>query len=239
MTRKWFRELGFVDNPLSIKPRFKGRLFGYDALLEEIFYRIESGNMIFLEGKVGKTSVLLKIIEKYKGKGKVAYIDCRKEKQELDIGKVVRRGRKIIKSKGDIPKEMIMLLDNVSELSRKNTHRMKYFFDQGNILSIIFTGERLANARIPLSIKHRIGKRNYKLKDLTEDEAVDLVLDRLDFKDYLGEEQIYKIAARSSNLNELFANCEAALQLMIDENENSVDDRLIKKIFRIKEDVMV
>jgi predicted AAA+ superfamily ATPase len=240
MTKEWYREIGYKKNPLHIEPRFKDKLFGYDALIDELFYRIDSGNMVFLEGRDGKTAVLIKIIEKYKGKGRIAYINCRDNENEFDMKKVVKTGRKVmVKGADKIGKELIILLDNVSTLSKKNAEWMKYYFDQGDVLSIIMTGRSFATTNIPPSLKHRIGKRVYGLKKLTEDEAVDLLAERLEFNDIIKEEDMLAIISKSNGIKDLFRNCEAVIKHMIENNMDQIDEKTINQIVGVKEDGLV
>jgi hypothetical protein len=231
MAKEWYKKIGFRANPLSYEPKFGDKLFGYDALLDEVFYRIEAGNMIFLEGIIGKTATLLKIIEKYKGQGRVAYVNCERVGEEPDIKKLLNEGRYYSKTRvSSVPKDMIILLDNVSHLSKMNAEKIKYYFDHGNILSLVMTSTDYANVELPMSIKHRIGKRVYKLKSLTQDEAVDLVLDRLNFNDMISPEQVYSIASRSKNIRELFDNCSKVLAMTLERGIETVDDSIIAQI---------
>jgi len=241
MTKEWYKKKGFWKNPLNIEPRFNDPLLGHDLLIDEIFYRIDASNLMFLEGKIGKTAVLLKIIEKYKGKGKVAYINCDNIKDEPDIKVVLANGKKhLAQNIRGFPKKMIILLDNVSKLSESSAEKIKYYFDQGNILSIIMTGEDYRRTVMPESLKHRIGNRIYKLRTLSKDEITDIVQERLKFPEYLKEEQVYKIAGKASDIKELFIECDAALFLMINEGAEEVDDNIIHKLFHErKKDGMV
>jgi len=236
MVREWYRKKGFRKNPLHIEPKFKDPFFGHEILLEEISYRIESSNMIFIEGKIGKTSLLLKIIEKYKGKGRVAYVDCEKVKDEPNIRVLLANGKKsLLKRRENLPKNMIILLDNVSNLSESSAEKIKYYFDQGNIQSIIMTGENYAATEIPGSIKHRIGSRVYQLRELTKDENVDIVMERLNFADFFREEFVYMIANQTLNIKELLQECNSALFLMSNEENEEIDSNIIQKLFHERE----
>lgn len=237
MTKEWYKLKGLRKNPLHVEPEFNEPLFGHDLLLSELFYRIDSGSIVFLEGDIGKTSILLKIIEKYKGNGKVAYVNCEKVKDEPDIKVILANGKKHIgiKMKG-LPKGMILLLDNIQHLSHLNSEKIKYYFDHGNLQSVIMAGESFADADIPESMKHRIGSRVFKIRNLTTDEQVDIVLERLGFPEYFDERHIYKIAEKTSNIKELLSECNSALFVMANESMENIDDNIIEKLQHRKKD---
>jgi len=94
-----------------------------ETLLEDVFYRVAAGSMVFVEGKKGsgKSSILWNLIKKYRGKGKVIYFDCAQIEKELNIEKLLVnkygfiRGRILNKK----PRDMILLLDNIEELSKR------------------------------------------------------------------------------------------------------------------------
>jgi hypothetical protein len=231
MTTEWYKRKGYRKNPLHIEPNFKDFFFGYDVLLEEVFSRIDSGNLVFLEGNTGKTAFLLKIIEKYKGKGKVAYVDCEKVKDELDIKKVIGNGRKSLsRYLTEFPRNMIILLDNVNYLSELNAEKIKYYFDSGNILSLVMTSNSYISTNIPDSLKHRIGNRVYNLRDLTKDEMADIIMERLEFPDFLKEEHIIMLAENTQNIKELIKECASALFVMANQGRDEVTLDIIQKI---------
>jgi Cdc6-like AAA superfamily ATPase len=230
---KWYNKKGFRKNPLSTEPEFKRPLHGYDVLLEEIFYRINSGNMIFIEGDTAKTSILFKVIERYKGKGKVAYVDCNKITEDLSIKELIANGRKCLKTKiSRLKKRMIILLDNIENLSSKNAEMMKYYFDQNDIQSVVMASKSYEKTNIPASIKHRIGNRVYQTREPTVDEAVEIVLERLNYCDYITQNQVEKIAVKNHKygIKGILEEIDVALFLTHNAHEKVVTDGIINRL---------
>ncbi|MCB9359289.1 hypothetical protein H6503_05120 [Candidatus Woesearchaeota archaeon] len=235
MSKEWYKKKGFKKNPLHAEPIFGDKLFGYDALLDELFYRIEAGNILFLEGKTSKTAVLMKLIEKYRGEGKVAYLNCKSLEEEPDIQLLLAKGKKIkTRELERFPRKMIILLDNVTSLSEKNAEKIKFFFDQGIILSAILTANDYSNVSIPGSLRHRIGNRVYKLRELTQDEMIDIIQERIDFKDFLPEDCIRLIAKKTKDIKSLIIECDSAMFLMANEGKDVVDENMIERMFHEK-----
>jgi len=80
--------------------------------------------MIFIEGEegLGKTSLLMKLIKKFKGERKVVYLDCKKLKKRVNIEKLLINKYGLVgRFLRRLPNEMIVLLDNIRYLTKKNT----------------------------------------------------------------------------------------------------------------------
>ncbi|MEM2131616.1 MAG: AAA family ATPase, partial [Candidatus Woesearchaeota archaeon] len=158
----------------------------------------------------GKTTLLMVAAKKFGGKKNVAYVDCKILDKNLNITNILQERYGLFgKILNKTPKEMILLLDNVHELSKKNTERIKYYFDQNNIKSIIFTTEKYSKAKFSESLKDRIGKRVLKIPLMDEFDAIEIVKKRIGEKsDFFNDDLIKKIFNLSENSVKLFLeNC--------------------------------
>ena len=231
----WYEELDFEEDPFDTNPKkVADKLVGMDELLEEVFYRVAAGSMLFIEGKLGsgKSSILWNVIKKYQGKGKLIYFDCEQIEKDLNIENLMINkygllGR-LLKKK---PRDMILLLDNVSTLSKKNTERVKYFFDQGYILSVVFTGSNYSKLNFSKSLKERIGTRILKTKELEPYEAVALVRNRVGELDIISDDVIEHIF-KNSNKNplKLLQNLDKIFSYAIENNEKKITMQIAKKV---------
>mgnify|MGYP001561460340 CR=1 FL=1 len=211
---EWYEKLGFDENPFSTDSRLNhDKLVNMDGAIEEIFYRINSGSMLAVEGKEGngKTTLLMIAAEKFGGKKNVVYLDCKILDKKLNITKVLQErygffGRLLDKK----PKNMVVLMDNVDRLSEKNTERLKYYFDQNYIKSIIFATSSYKRAKFSDSLRDRIGRRLVILPKLTDEDAVDIIRNRIGESELFNDSLIKKIFNISKNsVKELLKNCEA------------------------------
>ncbi len=181
--KSWYEKIGLEKNPFEIDPLndVARTLFDRDKESKEVVYRIVSQNMLFIEGAKGsgKTALLKHAIDNFKGKGKVIYVDSNAVNKKLNIEEVLSGAKKLNPTKERYPKDMILLLDNVEELSKLNNERIKYLFDQNYLKSVIFTGKNYESAEFTDSVRSRIGKRVIKLNPLSEDTAAEMIKDRL------------------------------------------------------------
>ncbi|PIO04382.1 hypothetical protein COT48_00700 [Candidatus Woesearchaeota archaeon CG08_land_8_20_14_0_20_47_9] len=233
---QWFEKLDFYDNPFSIDTDIEDELIGVDDILDELYYRVESGSIVFLEGQAGtgKTAVLKKVIGRFMGSKQVIFFDCKEiPDKRLNIERLMfERYGTIGKLLRLTPKNMILLLDNVPALSKKNTERAKFFFDQDFIKAIVLTGKSYSRLSMSEGIKERIGSRVIKLRRLTPEQVVELVNYRLGDAKLMNEETVKTIFKRSrGNLKRFLEYCDMACQIAVNSKSKRVKTKHLKKLF--------
>jgi type II secretory pathway predicted ATPase ExeA len=211
----WYEELEFEEDPFSIDPRENHEnLVEMQEVIDEIKYRISASSMLVIEGQLGtgKTTSLMVAANKFGGKKNVVYLDCQILEKNLNITHVLQDrfgvvGRMLNKK----PHDMIVLMDNVHELSKQNTERLKYYFDQNYIKSIIFTTKSYRSAKFSQSLRDRIGNRVIKLPKLSDDDAVEVIRNRIGDIELFNDKLIKKIYKMSKgSIKQLLENCKQA-----------------------------
>ena len=200
----WYERFGYDTDPLTSEPHHGDELVDVEDLTEELFYRIEAGSIIFIEGEngAGKTALLYQAIDRYRGHTKVIYFDSSNLKKTAEIDLLMKNrygffGRLFNR----IPKDMIVLIDNVQSLSFKNAERVKFYFDQNYIKSLVFTGNNYNSTKLTPSIKDRIGTRIIKTRKISESGALALLRTRLGEDQKLISDNIARKVYRLSNGN--------------------------------------
>lgn len=229
---EWYEELDFDENPFLDNEDTE--LIGYEDFIEEINYRIIAGDVLFIEGKegTGKTALMKRTIDKFKGKGKLVYLNGKKLEDGFNIEEVLIKKQGWVRKK--YPKKMILLMDEVQELSKKNNERLKYFYDQDYLKSIIFASKDLKLVNFTPSLKERVSK-TIKLRELTEDEAIETVQRRLRDNPILNEELIKCIFKKSKkNTKDFLINCEAVCKRVVEDGRKEATKEDIGEIFNPK-----
>jgi Cdc6-like AAA superfamily ATPase len=186
------------DKAFELNPfKSKFRIVGRDKALKEIIYRIVAGDMLFIEGRQGsgKTTLLKYAIDNFRGKGKVVYINAAKLNKRLDIQSAIPK-----KAKG-----MVLLLDNVNYLSKKNNEKIKFYYDENRIQSVIFTAPSYAASSLSEAINMRIGRNIIKLSMLSEKDALEIVKERT--KDFFSEEIVRGVCEDSDTIRDVLEKC--------------------------------
>jgi len=231
----WFRQLGFFNNPLSIKPAaFHSELFGYDGIISETFEKIRDGEVLFIEGEYGfgKTSLLKKIIRAFGGRKKLIYYSCNRKEYDLDIDELLKGvygfwGRLF----GRRGKNMVMLLDEAQELDEDDFDNLIENYENGNLKSVVLVSSDANKVRFTPNFKKLIDKNIIKLKKVDNNAAVDLVRKRIGYISVIPDEMITKIYKKSDyNPRKFLRNTEEVLKYVVDNSEDAVTDEHVKKV---------
>ncbi|PIY59902.1 hypothetical protein COY95_04615, partial [Candidatus Woesearchaeota archaeon CG_4_10_14_0_8_um_filter_47_5] len=209
----WYKRLGYYHNPFNIKPAmFDYEIVGYGNVLRELYYRVPTGTLTFVRGSLGtgKTTILKHLINRYKGKKQVIYFACNRIEKKLDIEDLLHErygfwGR-LLKLK---PRGMIVLLDEAQELTKKNVERIKNYFDQKHIKSVVFTGTHFQEDIFTNGVRERMGPSGMiELPSLTKDDAVLLIRRRIGGDELLSDELIRDVFELSDrNPRRFLHNC--------------------------------
>lgn len=225
--QQWYEKFNFYEDPFSTKPSAFEPV-GTNSLVDELAYRVNSGSLVFLEGEPGsgKTAVLKQLIKRFKGRKKVIYFDCESIAKSLNIEKLMHERHGFFgKLFRVVPTDMVLLLDSIKSLSRKNSERVKYYFDQNYVKSAVFAGENYRDAGLPESIRHRIGKRVIRMPGFNEEMAVELVRKRIGGSRLLSDEIIRKIYAYSENSpKKLLDSCSLVCQKAVESGAKEVNE---------------
>ena len=194
-------------------------LIGRDLETKEVLYRILSSGMLLIEGNKGsgKTTLLKYAIDNFRGKGKVIYLDCQRLNKRLNISNLLKKK----------PKGMILLLDNVQELSKRNNLRIKDAYDKNSIKSVVFTTTNYNLINFTNSIKDRIGNNIIRLRKLNEEESLEIIEDRFDNEDLVSENILKKLFVQTKNIKEFIFKCNELIKYVL---ENELDQATIKHI---------
>jgi chromosomal replication initiation ATPase DnaA len=225
---KWYKRFGLEENPFTTDP-FKSdyTLVNYSQIVEDLLYYTASGSIVLLEGESGsgKTMMLRQIISRFEGYGKVVYVEGDKLKQDLDVEAVLnKKGHGLIgnmmKKK---PNGMILLLDNVSQISARNFEKIKYYFDQDYIRSVIFTIHDNSDIDLPPSMVDRIARRHIVIPPLINFDALRIVRDRFSDHFFLSDEVILKLFKISEgNVRKLLNNCDKVCNFVVKQGRGEV-----------------
>ncbi len=226
----WYEKYDFDEDPFLSS----GNAFGLDEVLNELTYRVESGSMVFLEGKegFGKSAVIKQLIRVFGGRGKVIYFDCSQIEKKVNIESLMKGKYGLFgKLFGVSPKNMVLFLDNSNFLTKKNCERIKYYFDNNYIKSVVFTGTAYSKAHFSKSVRDRIGGRVIRLKELSPEQAVELVRVRAPNLDIFSDEMIKKIYMHSGgNVKKFLADLSSAGEKACNEGDGKVSEKHVSEV---------
>lgn len=229
---EWYSKIGFDGDPFSKDSGFAG----HDELINEVFYTVYSGNILFIEGESGsgKTKILHEVIKRFGGRKKIIYMNCR-HFRGLNVEDVLKKRYGFFsRLLGRKPENMILLLDEVEELSHKNCERLKYYFDQGYIASVIFTAKKFPSEGMSASLVQRISKV-LRISPLSDYEAVSIIRDKIGDR-FLSDrviKSIYSLSGR--NTGKLIQNCKTVMVEMAEKKKQEISEEEIPRILSVVE----
>jgi chromosomal replication initiation ATPase DnaA len=224
--------LGFSSNPFSVKPAaFHNELVGYS--LEEVFNRIETGDVLFIQGNYGsgKTTLLKHIIRRFGGKKRVIYYNC-SASERLDTKNLLLGRSLFSKILKVLPSDMILLVDEAQELKISDAKDLLPYF-ASNIKSVVFLGAQYKKGNFPKELKKFLDGNVVTLNKLTPEQAVELVRKRIGKIGILSDETIKKVYSYSgSNPRTLLENCEDLCRYAVDSESSTVTNDHIKAVLK-------
>ena len=228
----WYHELGFFNNPFSIKPAaFHNDLMGYDKAINDINKKVDESNVISVKGQygTGKTTILKKVINEFKGKRKVIYYNCNQSDRSINFDKLLigaggffRRLFRIRK------KHMIMLLDEAEDMNKKDMEQVKEYYDEGFFKSVIFVSKE--NINLTKELEELIGKDKFNTSDINETDAVNMLRKRVGKLKFISDQNIINIFNKNKNPRAFLKNCEDVCRYAFESGAKSVTDKHIRKI---------
>ena len=237
MNSVWFRELGFFNNPFSIKPAiYSDRIVGYEEVVDEIAFSVLNKKMLFLEGEYGegKSTILKRLINDFGGQKQVIYYSCNRMEARLNVKKLLN-GRygfwgKLFDMK---PKDMILLLDEAQELGAKDYSKLYSYYQEGYLKSIVFVGKEFKKEEIDDNLK-KVSKE-VKLRKLTDAEIITLVRRRVGSLPLLTDDVIKTVYNNSDkNVRKMLKNCESLCKHAVNFGETKISEDMIKEVLGLK-----
>lgn len=203
-------------------------MIGAKQQLEDATYYLQAGNLVVVEAKKGngKTKFLRTLIDNFRGK--VIYVNARKLDKTLDVEELLRKKNGFSgKVMGKKPKGMMLMIDNAEELSLVNIERLKNYFDQGYLQSIIFTTSDMESCEFSDSMINRIGRRVITLEKPEHKDMKAIIKERLDEKEdeeepLIDEEHIKKIHETSESVGDMFVRMESAFEKMDEKEDETI-----------------
>ncbi len=233
----WYRELGYYNNPFSIKPAaFTDKVHGYEELVNEIVTNIHASGLLFIEGDYGegKTTILKRLINEFGGHRKVIYFSCNRIEQRLNVKKLLNDKYGFFGRLLDLqPKNMILLLDEAQMLDDKDYEKLMRYYESGNFLSVVFVGKQYDPTTLPERLRRLI--KVVRLEKLSNDDAVKLIKLRVGSLQLLDDETIaYVFNKVGMNPRMLLKACEELCRMAFERGDKKVTIQMVDKLLNVK-----
>ncbi len=230
----WYNQLGFYNNPFSIKPApYHSEMFG-NTQLDITLDKVRSGSVVFVDGDygTGKTTLLKRLIMEFGGKKRLVYYSCNRKNDALNIDRLLNGGRGFFaRLFGMKMNDPIMLFDEAQELDDADSDIICDAYNNSKIKSIVFVGKDYSTVRFTNGLKGLIGNNIIRLGALSDDDAVKLVRKRVGSIKLLSDDIIKKCNSLSGGIpRKLLKNCEAVCRYVVENCEDTVTEEHVGKV---------
>lgn len=232
MEELWYKQLGFHNNPFSIKPgAFHNEIIGHD--IDAILDKIEEGTMLFVKAPFGfgKSTILKHIVGRFGGKKRVIFTSAAFD-NDIDYEVLLRGSSFIGKMAKKLPKGKILLIDEAQDLKKSSARALSSYYTDGNIKTVVFFGVRYTKSKYPPEINSAIGEDVVELNNLTPEQAVILIRKRIGNIDIISDEHIkkaYELA--NANPRRVLEICEELCRRALLKGLSSVDKSVVDELY--------
>jgi len=178
---EWYEKYGWSENPFELRSE-PSLISGFNDIKKELLEFIKSGDCCLLVGEngMGKT-ILLKWIEELDSPGVTSiYINAlgmnEEETKKINIDKMIKDkahswfGKK---------KMLVMLIDDVHSLPPYIGEAVKRNFDNKTINAVVLVSNTDNLENLKGNLLEEIGERKIKLRPLTSEEAMGMIINRI------------------------------------------------------------
>jgi len=237
MNKPWYKELGFHSNPFSIKPAaFHNELFGNATVINKVIKKLEKRGIVFVYGDfgTGKTTVMKRIIGEFGGEAfgvkKIIYYNCNQSERPIDYDKLlVGAGGFFGRLFGIRKKGMMILLDEMQDMSVLDLERLKEYYDDEFFRSVVFVGKS-DDVAMSEELEAEIGENRFALGNMRKSDAVLMIRKRIGDLGFLGDDMIVKIFKKDENSRSFLKNCEDVVRVAFESGADSVSDVHIERV---------
>ncbi len=233
MSELWYKEIGFYNNPFSIKPAaYTNDVIGHS--LKTIFKNIEAGAPQFIVGPfgAGKTTILKHIVGRFGGGKNVVYFSCSLERS-MDVDRLVSgAGSFLSRLTGGSPKGLIFLIDEANDILPKDAQQLYAAYQDGSISSLVFVGTDVPSKKLPPGLASELKGSIINLADLPSSSSIQLVRRRVGKLSLLPDaiiKDLHKRAGGSTRL--LLEYCEEACRLAVSRNLSVITKAELDELF--------
>ena len=188
---------------------------GFENIRSELLEFIKSGDCCLLVGEEGSgKTTLLKWLETYGNQDYVPiYINTsgmrEEEINQMNVDRMIREKLNFLGKLMGKEKKIVMLIDEAQSLPPVVGRAVKRNFEDHVIKAVVMAAPTVDIKNLKGSLLEKVGKRKIKMRPLTEDEAMGMIVKRVGYRNPFDHEALEMIFRRSGFVpRNILENCE-------------------------------
>lgn len=229
----WYNQLGFRQNPFTIKPSHERKLIGNQESIKQVLLAIQNGKVILIEGEYGfgKTTLLKRIIEQFKDDYKIIYYSRNKIDSSINFDRMLINAggffHKLLKIR---KKHNILLIDEAQDLNLKDLELLPKYYKEQFFHSIALVSHDFSVTKFPDELKSLFDGNIFPIQSISEDEAVVLIRKRIGDMPLLTDDIIKETFRISNNPRKLLEDLEDLCRVAVENGKEIISSEDIKNI---------
>ena len=210
----WYERYGWESNPFELKPK-PDVISGFEDIRSDLLEFIKSGDCCLVTGATGSgKTTLLKWLEKYENQDYVPiYVNMsgmrEEDINEMNIDRLVREKLNFFGKLMGKEKRIVMLIDEAQTLPPVLGNAVKRNFENHLIKAVVMASPTGDIKNLKGSLMEKVGKRKIKMRPLSADEALGMIVKRVGYRNPFDHEGLEMIFNRSGFLPKaILENCE-------------------------------
>ena len=210
----WYERYGWESNPFELKPK-PDVISGFEDIRSGLLEFIKSGDCCLLTGATGSgKTTLLKWLEKYENQDYVPiYINTSGMRDEevngMNIDKMIRERLNFFGKLMGKEKRIVMLIDEAQTLPPALGNAVKRNFEEHLIKAVVMASPTSDMKNLKGSLMEKVGKRKIRMRPLSADEALGMIVKRVGYRNPFEHEGLDMIFNRSGFVPKvILENCE-------------------------------
>ena len=235
---EWYEKCGWNNNPFE-QSSMPDAISGFDDIRKELLGFIKSGDCCLLLGEAGtgKTIILKWLEDCLSSKDAALYLNTsgmsEEEIKKIDIDKIIKEKTNSWNKMFGRKKSFVILIDDAQSLPATIADSVKRNFDNKTISSVVLASRAENLDNLKGILLEKIGDRKVRLRPMTSDEAMGMIINRVKYKNPFEEGSLEIIFEKAKFIpRNILGVCELVARK---NNDKIITKEFVEKCFGEKE----